>query len=79
MLDAESCFSKKSLRLSDMDLGMCGKSSLKKLRTEGGWGSMSPASLEPLEQALTVLEEDLKSKKEEKKDMHRASVAAPNV
>ena len=62
-----------------MDLGMCGKSSLKKLRTEGGWGSMSPASLEPLEQALTVLEEDLKSKKEEKKDMHRASVAAPNV
>ena len=59
-----------------MDLGMCGKSSLKKLRTEGGWGSMPPASIEPLEQALTVLEEDLKSKKEEKKDMHRASVAS---
>ena len=38
---------------------------------------MPPASIEPLEQALTVLEEDLKSKKEEKKDMHRASVAAP--
>lgn len=51
---------------------MCGKSSLKKLRTEGGWGSMPPASIEPLEQALSVLEEDLKSKKEEKKDMHRA-------
>lgn len=56
-----------------LSLGMCGKSSLKKLRTEGGWGSMPPASIEPLEQALTVLEEDLKSKKEEKKDMHRAS------
>ena len=56
-------------------LGMCGKSSLKKLRTEGGWGSMPPASLEPLEQALTILEEDLKSKKEEKKDMHRAWTA----
>eukprot|EP00435_Cladocopium_sp_Y103_P005083 s5387_g1.t1 len=54
---------------------MCGKSSLKKLRTEGGWGSMPPASLEPLDQALTVLEEDLKSKKEEKKDMHRDDVA----
>lgn len=58
--------------------GMCGKSSLKKLRTEGGWGSMPSGALEPLEAALTVLEEDLKSKKEEKKDMHR-DWAAPGM
>ena len=57
---------------------MCGKSSLKKLRTEGGWGSMPSGALEPLEAALTVLEEDLKSKKEEKKDMHR-NWAAPGM
>ena len=39
---------------------------------------MPSGALEPLEAALTVLEEDLKSKKEEKKDMHR-NWAAPGM
>lgn len=39
---------------------------------------MPSGALEPLEAALTVLEEDLKSKKEEKKDMHR-DWAAPGM
>jgi len=53
---------------------MSGKNTLRKLRKEGGWGSMAVA-FEPLEHALQVLEEDLKSTKKEKKDLHRDDVA----
>lgn len=58
----------------DMDK-MAGKNALKTLKKEGGWGSMPPHVLEPLSDALIVLEEDLKNMKKEKKDLHRDDVA----
>ncbi|CAJ1396090.1 unnamed protein product [Effrenium voratum] len=53
---------------------MSGKNTLRKLRKEGGWGSMAVA-FEPLEQALQVLEEDLKSTKKEKKETCTATTS----
>ena len=58
----------------DMDK-MAGKNALKTLKKEGGWGSMPPHVLEPLSDALIVLEEDLRNLKKEKKDLHRDDVA----
>ena len=46
-------------------LRMCGRNTLRKLRKEGGWGSMPPEVFEPLEAALAVLEEDLKNDKKD--------------
>ena len=44
---------------------MSGKNTLRKLRKEGGWGSMPSEVFEPLEAALQVLEDDLKNDKKE--------------
>lgn len=50
---------------------MSGRNTLRKLRKEGGWGSMPSEVFEPLEAALAVLEEDLKN---DKKDSQRIEV-----
>jgi len=60
---------------SDIMFRMSGRNTLRKLRKEGGWGSMPSEVFEPLEAALAVLEEDLKNDKKEKKDLHRDDVA----
>lgn len=44
---------------------MSGRNTLRKLRKEGGWGSMPSEVFEPLEAALAVLEEDLKNDKKD--------------
>eukprot|EP00913_Durusdinium_trenchii_P023826 g22376.t1 len=50
-------------------LRMCGKNTLRKLRKEGGWGSMPPEVFEPLEVALNILEEDLKNSKKDRNSL----------
>eukprot|EP00438_Fugacium_kawagutii_P018669 Skav210100 [mRNA] locus=scaffold1510:475244:479899:- [translate_table: standard] len=73
---------------ADIMRRMCGKNTLRKLRKEGGWGSIPNEVFEPLEAALQVLEDDLFCSKkdrdrghgatavvQEKKDLHRDDVA----
>lgn len=50
---------------SDIMFRMSGRNTLRKLRKEGGWGSMPSEVFEPLEAALAVLEEDLKNDKKD--------------
>mmetsp|Transcript_37158 Transcript_37158/g.85865 ORF Transcript_37158/g.85865 Transcript_37158/m.85865 type:complete len:1482 (+) Transcript_37158:59-4504(+) len=54
---------------------MSGKNALKVLRRDGGWGTMPAHVFEGLADALTLLEEDLKVRKKETKDLHRDDVA----